>query len=68
MAVFTIGTPAFMVWLALQIGLIDQSSVMTIVSVSALLLLIVFMYINAIIDAFFVSYRYRCYVHMKGII
>jgi hypothetical protein len=67
MAVFTIGIPGFLVWLALQMGLIQEGSVIMIVSISSLVFLLAFMYINAIIDAFFVSYRYRFYCHMRDL-
>lgn len=59
--ILVIGVPVLVMRLLLQIGLIDQESVITVVLITAWVLLIASIYINSVIDAFFTVYRYKLY-------
>ena len=63
--ILVIGIPLLVIWLLLQIGLIDQDSVVTIVLITAGVLLLASIYINSVIDAFFTVYRYKLYKELR---
>jgi len=63
--VFVIGIPSFLVWFALQLGLIWQERAVNVVMIVIGILLVISIYINSIIDAFFTVYRYKLYTELK---
>lgn len=65
MTTIVIAIPAFLVWIALQLGLIGGQQAPIIVMIAIGALLIASIYINSIIDAFFTAYRYKLYTELK---
>lgn len=60
-----IAIPAFLVRVALQLGLVSDQGSVTVVMIAVGLLLLASIYINSIIDAFFTAYRYKLYQELK---
>lgn len=63
--ILVIAVPAFLVRVALQLGLLGSQNVITVVLIAVGLLMLAAIYINAIIDAFFTAYRYKLYIELK---
>ena len=65
MTAIVIAIPAFLVRVALQLGLIGESGAVVAVMISVWLFLVASIYINSIIDAFFTVYRYKLYIELS---
>lgn len=63
--ILVIAVPAFLVRVALQLGLLGSQNVITVVLISVWLLMLAAIYINAIIDAFFTAYWYKLYRELQ---
>lgn len=60
-----IAIPAFLVRVALQLGLIGSEQAPLVVMIAIGVLLVAAIYINSIIDAFFTAYWYKLYSELK---
>lgn len=62
---FVIGIPAVLIWFLMQIGLIGEDGAVTVVMITAGVLLLASIYINSVVDAFFAVYRYKLYKELR---
>jgi hypothetical protein len=60
-AVVIMGIPFLIVYIAIWLNVIESKIVWYVIAVSVIVLLFLMAYINAIIEAFFMAYRYKVY-------
>ncbi|MCF7834481.1 hypothetical protein K9M48_00300 [Candidatus Gracilibacteria bacterium] len=60
-AIVIMGVPFLIVYIAIWLNVIESKIVGYIIAISVIAMLILMAYINAIIEAFFVTYRYKVY-------
>lgn len=63
--VLVIGIPLGLVYIAVWLNMVQNSVVETIIIVISIALLLVLAYINCIVEAFFLTYRYKAYKAIK---
>ncbi len=63
--IFVIGIPAILIWFLMQVGLINEESVIDVVMVTAGVLLLASIYINSVVDAFFAVYWAKLYQELR---
>lgn len=61
-----VGIPLGLVYLAVWLDLIQNSFVETVIWIVAGALLLILSYINCIVEAFFLTYRYQAYKHIRN--
>lgn len=60
-AIVVMGIPFLIVYIAIWLNVIESKIVWYVIAISVIILLFLMAYINAIIEAFFMTYRYKVY-------
>ncbi|MFZ2911793.1 MAG: hypothetical protein WAZ75_01790, partial [Candidatus Absconditicoccaceae bacterium] len=60
-AIVVMGIPFLIVYIAIRLNVIESKVVGYVIAISVVVLLFLMAYINAIIEAFFMTYRYKVY-------
>lgn len=60
-AIVVMGIPFLIVYIAIRLNVIESKVVWYVIAISVVVLLFLMAYINAIIEAFFMTYRYKVY-------
>ncbi|USN55396.1 MAG: hypothetical protein H6765_02070 [Candidatus Peribacteria bacterium] len=62
-----VGIPLLLIYLALSLGILDNIIIQTLGVLVIIALILITAYINGIIEAFFTTYWYKVYTHLKSI-